>query len=437
MASQILFAVGALASLGSAMSVLLHREVPGGLVLMLAGALPLGFHGLRRHVGAANALRDAAAADFVARSSVDGGRPLVLFLRPFLTDALITADDPPLRSALLDVLLPGVGRLGGLESRLVRAVEPRAQLVRLDGGHAPVRSLARRLARGLTHRIGAISILPGQPWVPVFEQVAERADAFVFVPPLHLDEANPTTTEFTHLLKSGAIRRAAILMPWSWKVRGGDRKPISAAATWHALRQHLASAVTLPALVKGGGWVIHSPAGFIVVRGLSGMTWDAPRTIDRVLSGQLLLDPAWRDALRVALRLSAVLPIVLFVGLGGLAAALREVTEPPVALKLAGGLAAATAMTFFFFYCELFMLAVSRARLMFVVSLLAYVLGTGATLSIADSALRAYQFDEASQDIVMLVMLALSSVCGGLLVFLSAWPILRGRAPLYGVLARR
>ena len=273
------------------------------------------------HITQSNIKFDNAVKQFIKYPSLIPHKPIVLFLRPFITDGRLPIELNPLIDTLYTIFFFKLNKTSGFESTLRSTLKDKFTLIRLDDetriNFNTFRETYLRLLAQLrslfSYRIGRyVPARLGQDWRDVFHWLAQQAFACLVVPPASMD--SETRYEIEYLVSHGLWDKTIFIMPQSnFKIKRPDDKKLTAKRLWENMTAYFSEKIQLPSYNRFGGFVIPISGSFFQIAGIGGKRWYSKNSVKRIFKGGRLTDLPWQDSLRITRRLVWIIPIASFI----------------------------------------------------------------------------------------------------------------------------
>lgn len=339
-----------------------------------------------------NTYRDKLVLSLVEQDFNNSEKPILLFLRPFITDGKTPVKKGLLQSFFAPLFL-SLNTLGGFESRLLAALEKHYHIVRFDDGkYKPFKFSWAYLRYLFIHRPGRYPD-SSMAWSERVHDTALKASVCLIVPPVDCHSA--TSIEILNIIDDDLLSKTIFIMPPDVNYPLSFMKKIAGKVLWDNLLNITKNKIDLPSYTKRGGFVLLNGRHYVLVCGLSGVDWSQKSCIKKLfIEKKLNYQPHW-EAIKVLFRIHLT-NVVVIVG-SGLAygfidkeLSLYGVVMPKYLLITSiAFLLILMGMKSYYAYCQNFLLSKKQITKLFVFSLFGFIGIFYTTLEFAGVALKA------------------------------------------------
>lgn len=262
----------------------------------------------------ANRVRDKEVADLISGEN-DSSKPIILYLRPFLTDGNIPIGNEQILNVFKDFLIFNFGKAGGIEGRLIEVLSDQYMLLRFDYDKLDfIKAPIHYLRAAFSHRAG--KIIDNSPgWEERVKRIAKKSHLCIVVPPVKEDSA--TEREIKTIIEDNFFEKTVFIMPSSdVKIGVPFSKHVKAHQIWQNLKRIVNDKIELPHYDKTGGFVIFSSGKYHLINSCRGSYWTSTKAIKSIFLDKKLVDPDIFDAAKIMFRLVWITPIIIVGVLG-------------------------------------------------------------------------------------------------------------------------
>lgn len=342
---------------------------------------PIVLFFLWKHYKAFNTQLDVLVSDAL---SGNNNKPIVLYLRPFVTDGyILDGGDTVIETIKGSLLL--VNTITLFEGRLLSVVSKKFIPIKFDqSDENESKNVIYKIRTIFSYRFGR-HFDNTTDWLNTVGRTLNRSALCIIIPPAIIGSS--TTEEIETALDCTITDKLVFIMPGkgsSFKAKDGVK--VSAKQLWENLLQITKGNIQLPGYSKKGGFVFSINGRMTLIESCQGFDWSHKKAMKKIFIDGKLTCSKWLSSLKITYKL-----VWLFFPLSFLYAVILLITVFPN-LSETEKFGPSIAVVFFFIlllhmrtfyrFCTKFLLTKGKAISLFVGSVVSFTIGVVAAIFI-------------------------------------------------------